>query len=131
MTRCCEVFPAALLGRMVAIPYRPLSDEMIGNIVRLQLDRVGKRVTERYECRSTTIRRWSTLVDQPLHRARERRPHDRRRAHQHAACPKSAASYCMRTLDGKPVQKVAVGGCEQRVHVRVRVSAVRAGDALV
>src|SRR5918911_630180 len=30
-----KVFPAALLGRMVVIPYYPLSDEMIGNIIRL------------------------------------------------------------------------------------------------
>jgi type VI secretion system protein VasG len=44
-----EVFPAALLGRVVVIPYYPLSDEMLGNIVRLQLDRVKKRVTERYQ----------------------------------------------------------------------------------
>jgi type VI secretion system protein VasG len=39
-------FPAALLGRMVTIPYYPLDDEMIGNIVRLQLGRVAKRVHE-------------------------------------------------------------------------------------
>jgi type VI secretion system protein VasG len=41
-----RTFPAALLGRMVAIPYYPLDDEMIGNIVRLQLGRVAKRVYE-------------------------------------------------------------------------------------
>jgi len=35
-----------LLGRMVTIPYYPLDDEMIGNIVRLQLGRVAKRVHE-------------------------------------------------------------------------------------
>ncbi|HEV3189341.1 MAG TPA: type VI secretion system ATPase TssH, partial [Polyangiaceae bacterium] len=35
-----DVFPAALLGRMVTIPYYPLSDEMLGSIVRLQLDRI-------------------------------------------------------------------------------------------
>ncbi|MFL5307330.1 MAG: type VI secretion system ATPase TssH [Polyangia bacterium] len=39
-----KVFPAALLGRLVTIPYYPLSDEMIGAIVRLQLGRVAKRV---------------------------------------------------------------------------------------
>src|SRR6185436_18088889 len=43
-----EVFPAALLGRMVVIPYYPLSDEMLGNIVQLQLGRVAARVRERY-----------------------------------------------------------------------------------
>ncbi len=41
-----EVFPAALLGRMVTIPYYPLSDSMLGNIVRLQLGRIGKRLLE-------------------------------------------------------------------------------------
>lgn len=39
-----KVFPPALLGRLVTIPYFPLSDEMLGRIVRLQLDRIQKRV---------------------------------------------------------------------------------------
>jgi len=39
-----KTFPPALLGRMVTIPYYPLSDEMIGNIARLQLGRIAKRV---------------------------------------------------------------------------------------
>jgi type VI secretion system protein VasG len=41
-----KTFPAALLGRLVTIPYYPLSDEMIGSIVRLQLARVARRVTD-------------------------------------------------------------------------------------
>jgi type VI secretion system protein VasG len=43
-----KVFPAALLGRIVTIPYFPLSPQMLGGIVRLQLDRVGKRVEENH-----------------------------------------------------------------------------------
>jgi len=39
-----EVFPAALLGRLVTVPYYPLTDEMIGRIVRLQLERIARRV---------------------------------------------------------------------------------------
>ena len=39
-----KVFPAALLGRLVVVPYYPLSDEMMGDIVRLQLGRIKKRV---------------------------------------------------------------------------------------
>jgi type VI secretion system protein VasG len=39
-----KVFPAALLGRIVTIPYYPLTDEMVGKIVRLQLGRITKRV---------------------------------------------------------------------------------------
>jgi type VI secretion system protein VasG len=37
-------FPAALLGRMITIPYYPLSDAMMRRIVRLQLDRIAKRL---------------------------------------------------------------------------------------
>jgi type VI secretion system protein VasG len=42
-------FPAALLGRLVVIPYYPLSDEMIGNIARLHLRRVAKRIDESHQ----------------------------------------------------------------------------------
>ncbi|MFC5548782.1 type VI secretion system ATPase TssH [Massilia aerilata] len=44
-----KVFPPALLGRLVTIPYYPLSDEMLGKIVRLQLNRIKKRVEARYK----------------------------------------------------------------------------------
>jgi type VI secretion system protein VasG len=44
-----KVFPPALLGRIVTIPYYPLSDDMLGQIVRLQLDRIKKRVEARYK----------------------------------------------------------------------------------
>jgi type VI secretion system protein VasG len=37
-------FPAALLGRLVVVPYYPLSDGMLANIARLQLDRIARRV---------------------------------------------------------------------------------------
>jgi type VI secretion system protein VasG len=41
-----KVFPAALLGRLVVIPYYPLSDVMLKSIVRLQLSRIQKRLSE-------------------------------------------------------------------------------------
>jgi type VI secretion system protein VasG len=44
-----KVFPAALLGRLVVIPYYPLSEPMIRSISKLQLGRVEKRVQERYK----------------------------------------------------------------------------------
>ncbi|OIQ33086.1 MAG: ClpV1 family T6SS ATPase [Alphaproteobacteria bacterium MedPE-SWcel] len=39
-----KVFPPALLGRMVTIPYYPLSPGMIAEITKLQLGRIQKRV---------------------------------------------------------------------------------------
>jgi len=46
-----KVFPAALLGRIVSIPYFPLSEEMLGGIVRLQLGRIAKRIEENHEAK--------------------------------------------------------------------------------
>jgi type VI secretion system protein VasG len=44
-----KVFPPALLGRLVAIPYYPLSPDMLGKIVRLQLNRIKQRIEARYK----------------------------------------------------------------------------------
>ena len=44
-----KIYPPALLGRLVSMPYYPLSDEMLGKIVALQLNRIKKRVEERYK----------------------------------------------------------------------------------
>jgi type VI secretion system protein VasG len=43
-----KVFPPALLGRLVVIPFYPLSDEVIGRIARLQLRRIEKRIGENH-----------------------------------------------------------------------------------
>ena len=43
-----KVFPPALLGRLVVIPYYPLGDAMLARIVRLQLGRIAKRVQEHH-----------------------------------------------------------------------------------
>jgi type VI secretion system protein VasG len=43
-----KTFPAALLGRLVVIPYYPLSDAMLGAIIRLQLGRIVRRIAENH-----------------------------------------------------------------------------------
>ena len=44
-----KVFPPALLGRIVTIPYYPLSGDMLGGIVRLQLDRIKRRIRDNHK----------------------------------------------------------------------------------
>jgi type VI secretion system protein VasG len=44
-----KVFPPALLGRLVTIPYYPLNDQMIGSIARLQLRRIEKRIRDNHK----------------------------------------------------------------------------------
>jgi len=41
-----QAFPAALLGRLVVVPYFPLSAGMIEDIIKLQLERIRRRVEE-------------------------------------------------------------------------------------
>ncbi len=43
-----KVFKPAFLGRIVVVPYLPLSDETFARVVRMQLDRVRARAEETY-----------------------------------------------------------------------------------
>jgi type VI secretion system protein VasG len=43
-----KVFPPALLGRLVVIPYYPLTDEALSAIIRLQLGRIQTRIQENH-----------------------------------------------------------------------------------
>ena len=43
-----KVFPPALLGRLIVLPYYPLSPDMLKGIVRLQMDRVKRRIADNH-----------------------------------------------------------------------------------
>lgn len=43
-----KVFPPALLGRLVIIPYYPLGDEILHTIIRLKLDKIARRVKQNH-----------------------------------------------------------------------------------
>ena len=44
-----KTFPPALLGRIVTIPYYPLSGKMLAGIARLQLDRIARRIRDNHD----------------------------------------------------------------------------------
>lgn len=48
-----QKFPAALLGRLLVVPYYPLSDEMLGEIIRLQLGRIQRRLQKNHDIECT------------------------------------------------------------------------------
>jgi type VI secretion system protein VasG len=103
-----EVFPAALLGRIVTIPYYPLSDEMLGSIVRLQLTRVEKRVTERYGVPFTYDQ---AVVDLIISRCTELESGGRMidAVLTNTLLPDVSRELLLRTLAGNPVKRVHVG----------------------
>ncbi|EAA0892701.1 type VI secretion system ATPase TssH [Salmonella enterica] len=43
-----QVFPPALLGRLLVVPYYPLNDAMLGQIVRLQMARIQRRLQDNH-----------------------------------------------------------------------------------
>jgi type VI secretion system protein VasG len=47
--RLLRAFPAALLGRLAVIPYYPLTEDALTGIIRLQLDRVRRRIEDRHK----------------------------------------------------------------------------------
>ncbi len=47
-----KAFPAAFLGRVTVIPFRPLADTSLARIVRLHLDRVVARMAASHEIRA-------------------------------------------------------------------------------
>jgi type VI secretion system protein VasG len=102
-----KVFPPALLGRLVVIPYYPLSDEMISNIVRLQLGRIGRRIAENHKIpfeydeqvvkliasRCTELESGARMVDAIL---------------TNTVLPTVSQEFLTRMVEGKPVQRVQV-----------------------
>lgn len=63
-----EVFPPALLGRLVTIPYYPLADSTMRMIIRLQLDRIVKRMESQ---KKIVFRYNDEVVDHILSRCKE------------------------------------------------------------
>ena len=53
-----KIFPAALLGRLVTIPYYPISDEMLKAIIKLQLNRIEKRIKPTIVFHLVTMMQW-------------------------------------------------------------------------
>ena len=103
-----KVFPPALLGRLVVIPYYPLNDEMIGAIARLQLGRIARRVRENHRVpftfddavikliasRCTELESGGRMIDAIL---------------TNTMLPRISEEFLRRMLEGKPIERVHVG----------------------
>ncbi len=102
-----KIFPAALLGRLVTIPYYPLSPEMIGKITVLQLDRIRKRVMEShkvpFEYSDAVVQ---TIVDRCQELESGGRMIDA--IVTNTMLPEISAEFLKRMLDGGEVGKVAI-----------------------
>ncbi|MDG0857267.1 type VI secretion system ATPase TssH [Roseateles puraquae] len=103
-----KVFPPALLGRIVTIPYYPLSDDMLARIVRLQLDRIVRRVAENHRI---PFEYSDAAVDLIVKRCNNAESGGRiiDAILTNTVLPRVSIEYLSRTASGQPLQRVALG----------------------
>jgi len=103
-----KVFPAALLGRLVCVPYYPITDEVLRLITKLQLGRIAKRLAENQRIpfsyddnvidliasRCTEVESGARMVDAIL---------------THTLLPEISEQYLTRLMDGEAVERVHIG----------------------
>ncbi|MHC5537978.1 AAA family ATPase, partial [Singulisphaera rosea] len=63
-----KAFPPALLGRLIVVPYYPIADDVMKQIIRLQLGRVAKRMRENHKAQFSYT---DALVDNIAGRCQE------------------------------------------------------------
>jgi type VI secretion system protein VasG len=102
-----KVFPPALLGRIVTIPYYPLSDAVMASIIRLQLGRIEKRVKNTHKIpftydddvvkliaeRCTEVESGGRMIDAIL---------------TNSVLPSISREFLARTMEGRPVDRVHI-----------------------
>jgi len=103
-----KVFPPALLGRLVAIPYFPLNDEMITAISQIQLRKIARRVEANHGVpfsydddvigliaqRCTDVDSGGRMIDAIL---------------TNTVLPAVSGEILMRMMEGQPFSRVHVG----------------------
>ncbi len=106
-----NVFPAALLGRLVTIPYFPLSDEMIDSIAKLKLASIADRVTSAHGARMT----WDqSVLDLIRARCTELESGGRMidAILTNTLLPKISLEVLNRMAEGAPIASIAVGAAD-------------------
>ncbi|MCK5269810.1 MAG: type VI secretion system ATPase TssH [Sedimentisphaerales bacterium] len=102
-----KVFPAALLGRLVVVPFYPIGDDVLNSIIKLQLGRIEKRLAEnqkmpfsyddeviaQIKSRCTELESGARMVDAIL---------------THTLLPAVSEEYLTRLMEGKIIEKVHV-----------------------
>ncbi len=102
-----KVFPPALLGRMVTIPYYPLSPDMIAEITKLQLGRIQKRVESAHGVPFTYS---DAVVDTIVERCQELESGGRMidAIVTNSMLPDISNEFLRRLMEGAGVSKVAI-----------------------
>jgi type VI secretion system protein VasG len=113
-------FPAALLGRLVSVAFYPILGENLRRIIRLQLDRIVRRVRENHRADMVYA---ESLVDAVAARCTEAESGARNIDHilTHGLLPEISAEFLSRMAEGQGFGKVEVG-VDDAGRFRIQVS---------
>ena len=102
-----KVFPAALLGRMITVAYYPIGDTVMKQIVRLQLDRIRRRLRENHKAQFSYS---EELVETVAARCREVESGARNVDHilTRSLLPELSTAFLARMAAGEPIGCVEV-----------------------
>ena len=102
-----KVFPPALMGRVVTIPYFPLSDEILNLIIRLKLKKIVRRIAQNHDAtlsysddviqliasRCNDVESGARVIDSIL---------------TNTVLPTISQEFLGRMLEGKPISEVRI-----------------------
>jgi type VI secretion system protein VasG len=103
-----KIFKPAFLGRVILVPYFPLSDDVLRQIVKLQLERIRRRVVENYKVQSTYD---PALIEMIAERCKEAESGARNIEIilSRGLLAELSAQILSRLADGTSIQKVNIG----------------------
>ena len=101
-------FKPAFLGRLATVPFYPIGDEVLANIIRLKLNRIGQRVLSNH---SATFEYDDALVNAVLARCTEVDSGARNVDNilNGSLLPEIAESVLANMAEGKTISKIKVG----------------------
>ena len=102
-----KVFKPALLGRMVVVPYYPIGDKVMKEIIKLQLGRIGARLAENH---GTKFSYDEAVIQEIANRCKEVESGARNVDHilTRTLLPEMSGEFLSRMAAGTPVGRVHV-----------------------
>jgi type VI secretion system protein VasG len=102
-----KIFKPALLGRMVIVPFYPISDKVMRQIIKLQLGRIGSRLQENH---GASFAYDDSVVDEILGRCKEVESGARNVDHilTRTVLPEMSGEFLARMAEGRTMSRVRV-----------------------
>ena len=102
-----KIFKPALLGRMVVVPYYPISDKVMREIIKLQLGRIGSRLKENH---GAAFSYDDAVISEIVARCREVESGARNVDHilTRTVLPEMSGEFLSRMAEGRTMSRVRV-----------------------